>query len=215
MTAYSISSRQIRIQKPERMRRLDYAHSSGTLLFGNLSMQRLHSRPMHLWPEVMFGVVTIVKPRPVIQLPVSAYAPRNRLVGIAAVMPIVAVQVREAVAEIPERQKKTDVMPVKDPKDDKRRDETHQLEYSPKRLARTLPFQFLEDSFWVLAKETDEGVFQRMLRIPAMAVLVNRNPIDRLTMLIGPVGVSLVMLHVNALVKNLAEPDSNRFHDAE
>ena len=34
-------------------------------------------------------------------------------------------------------------------------------------------------------------------------------------MFIGPVRVALVMLHVNAVVENLAEPDRNRFHDAE
>ena len=34
-------------------------------------------------------------------------------------------------------------------------------------------------------------------------------------MLIGPIGVSLVVLHVNALVENLAEPNGDRFHDAE
>ena len=54
-----------------------------------------------------------------------------------------------------------------------------------------------------------------MLRFTVMAVFVDRNPIDRVTMIVGPIGVALVMLHVNALIKNLAEPDRNRFHDAE
>jgi hypothetical protein len=54
-----------------------------------------------------------------------------------------------------------------------------------------------------------------MFRFTVMAVLVNRNPIDRVTMIVGSVGVALVMLHVNALVKNLAEANRNRFHDAE
>src|SRR4029077_8234770 len=67
----------------------------------------------------------------------------------------------------------------------------------------------------ILAKEAYERVFQRMFRFTVMAVLVNRNPIDRVTMIVGPVGVALVMLHVNALVKDLTEANGNRFHDAE
>ncbi len=84
-----------------------------------------------------------------------------------------------------------------------------QLEYSPKRFARIFAFQLLEDSLGVLAKETQERVFQRMLRLTVMAVLVNRNPIDRLTMFVGSVGVTLMMLHVNALVKDLAEANGD------
>ena len=54
-----------------------------------------------------------------------------------------------------------------------------------------------------------------MFRFTVMAMLVNRNPIDRVAMIVGSIGVSLVMLHVNALVKDLAEPDGDRFYDAE
>ena len=71
----------------------------------------------------MFRVVAVVEPSPVIQLAVSAHAPRNRLVRIAAVMPIVTVQIREAVAKVPKRQKETDVMPVKNAQDNERCDE--------------------------------------------------------------------------------------------
>ena len=170
---------------------------------------------MHLRPEMMFGMVTIVEPRPVINLAIGAHAPGDRLVGIASVMPIVAVQIREAVAKIPKRQKETDVMPVQNTEDYKSRDEAHQFEHSPKRLARVLALQFLEDGLGILAKETDKRVFQRMFRFTVMAVLVNRNPIDRVTMIVGAVGVALVMLHVNALVKDLTEANGNRFHDAE
>src|SRR6476659_4644452 len=98
---------------------------------------------MHLRPEMMFGMVAIVEPRPVIELTVGAHAPGNRLVGIASVVPIVAVQIREAVAKIPKRQKETDVMPVQNTEDHKSRDEAHQLKHSPKRLSRIFSFQFL------------------------------------------------------------------------
>ena len=76
-------------------------------------------------------------------------------------------------------------------------------------------FQLLQNSLGVLAEETHERVFQRMLRFTVMPVFVDRNPIDRVTMIVGSVGVALVMLHVNALVKDLTEANGNRFHDAE
>ena len=106
-------------------------------------------------------------------------------------------------------------MPIENSEDNKRRDEACQLEYSPKGFARTFTFQLLENSLGVLTKETHKRVFQRMLRFAVMPVFVDRNPIGRVTMIVGPIGVTLMMLHVNALVKNLAEPDRDRFHDAE
>ena len=107
-----ISRRQIRIQKPECVRHSDDAHSSLALLLDDLIAQHLHPRPMHFWAKMVFCVVAIVKPGPVIQLPIGAHAPGDRLVWIAAVVSIVAVQIRETVAEIPKRQKETNVMPV-------------------------------------------------------------------------------------------------------
>src|SRR5215831_18084674 len=205
----------MRIQKAQCVRHSDHPHSSLPLLLDNLIAERLHSRPVHLRPEMMFGMVAIVEPSPVIEFAVRAHAPGNRLIGIAPVMPVVTVQVREAMAEVPKRQKETDVMPIKNTEDYKSGDETHQLEHSPKRVARVLAFQLLEDSLWILAKETDKRVFQRMFGFSVMAVFVNRNPINGITTFVGQVGVSLVMLHVSALVKNLAEPNRDRFHYAE
>jgi hypothetical protein len=62
---------------------------------------------------MMFRVVAVVEPGPVVNLFITTHAPRDRLVRITSVMPIVSVQIREAVAQVPERQKKTDVTPVK------------------------------------------------------------------------------------------------------
>ena len=203
----SLVRRQIRIKKAERVWGLDYPHPRGALLVHNLVTESLRSRPMDLRPEMMFGVVTIVEPSPIVELVVGAYAPRNRLVRIATVMRIVAVQVREAVAKIPERQKKTDVMPVENTEDHKSRDKRREFEDSPKRLARIFPFQFLKDRLGIFAEKAKEGVFQRMFGFTVVSMLIDRNPIDFLTMLVRPVGISLVMLHVNALVEDLAETD--------
>jgi len=46
-----------------------------------------------------------------------------------------------------------------------------------------------------------------MLGFTFVTVFVNRNPIDGPTVLVGAVGVSLVMLHVNAFVEDLAKAD--------
>src|SRR6478672_13442817 len=101
MLFFQIINGQIGVKKTERVRHLDNTHSSHALLLDNLIAERLHSSPMHLRPEMMFGMVAIIEPRPVIELAVGAHAPGNRLVWIASVMPVVAVQIREAVAEIP------------------------------------------------------------------------------------------------------------------
>src|SRR5438094_10627730 len=122
------------------MWRLDHAHPCRALLIDNLVTQGVHSCPVDLRPEMMFGVVTIIKPDPVIELVITAHAPRNRLIRIAAVMPVVAVQIRQAVTKVIERQKKTDIMPVKNTEDHKSRNERREFEDSPKRLARILAF---------------------------------------------------------------------------
>src|ERR1051325_5482512 len=202
MLLLQISTRQIRVKKTERVWHLKNTHSSLPLLLDDLIAERPHSRPVHLRPEMMFGMVAIVEPCPVIESAVRAHPPCNWLIGIAPVMPVVTVQVRQAMAEIPKGQKETDIMPVKNTEHYKGRNETHQLEHSPKRIARVLAFQLLEDSLWILAKKTYKRVFQRMLGFTVMAVFVNRNPINGLTLFVGQVGVSLVMLHVNALVKD-------------
>ena len=106
-------------------------------------------------------------------------------------------------------------MPVQNTEYDKSRDEAGQLEHSPNRLAPVLAFQFFEDGLGILAKETDKRVFQRMFGFTIVAVLVNRNPIDRVPVVVGAVGVSLVMLHVDALVENLTKTNRDRFHNAE
>src|SRR5690349_15821476 len=99
-------------------------------------------------------------------------------------------------AKIPEWQKETDVMPVKDAEDNKRADKQRQLGHAPKRLARILPFQLLQDCLGIFAEKAQERVFECRLGFAVVTVLVNRNPIDRVTVLVGPVGVSFVMLHV-------------------
>ena len=83
--------RQIRIEETECVRRLDHAHTGGALLLYNLITKRLHAGPMDLRPKMMFGMVAIVKPGPIVELVVAAYAPGERLVRIAAIVPIIPI----------------------------------------------------------------------------------------------------------------------------
>ena len=118
-------------------------------------------------------------------------------------------------AKVPEWQKETDVMPVKDAEDNKCADKQCQLGHAPKRLARIPPLQLLEGRLGIFTEKAQESVFECMLGFAVMAVFVNRNPIDGVTVLVRPVGVSFVMLHVNAFVENLTKADCDRFQDAE
>ena len=103
---------QISVKKAKSVRHLDHADASLALLLDNPIAERLHSRPMHFWPKMVFRVVAVEEPRPVVEFPVGAHAPGDRLVGIGAVMPVVTVQIRQAVAKLPKGQKETDVTPV-------------------------------------------------------------------------------------------------------
>ena len=54
-----------------------------------------------------------------------------------------------------------------------------------------------------------------MLGLAVVPVFVNRNPIDRLAVFVRAVGISLVMLHMDAFIENLTEADGDRFQNAE
>src|SRR3954453_12610855 len=67
--------RQIGIEKTERVRWFDDADTGSTLFFDDLIAKGLHPGPMNLRPEMMFGVVTVKEPEPIIKLLVTAHAP--------------------------------------------------------------------------------------------------------------------------------------------
>src|ERR1700736_5681406 len=93
--------RKIGIEETKGVRRFDDADAGGALLVDDLVAEGLHPGPMHFRPEMMFGVVAVKEPDPVIEFVVTAHAPRDRFVRVAAVMPVVTIQVGEAVAKIP------------------------------------------------------------------------------------------------------------------
>ena len=207
--------RQIRIEETECVRRLDHAHTGGALLLYNLVTKRLHAGPVNLRPKMMFGMVAVAKPGPIVELVVTAYPPGERLVRIAAIVPVIPIQVGKAVTEVVKRKKETDVAPVEYAKNDEGRDEKREFQDTPECLAWILALQFLEHGLRIFPKEAEEGVFERVLRVSVVAVLVNRNPVHRLSIFIGQVGIALMMLHMDALVKNLTEADRDRLQDAK
>src|SRR4029453_13333478 len=178
-------------------------------MYHDLIAQRLHACPMHLRSEMMLRVVAVKKPDPIVKFVVTANAPGKRLVRVTTIVPVVAVKVGKTMAEVPERKKKTDVTPVEDAENDECGNEQRQLCNSPESVARVLAFQFPVNRLWIFAEETEESILKRVLWLTVMSMLVDRNPIDCLTILIGPVSVSPVMLHVNAFVKNLAKTNGD------
>ena len=76
------------------------------------AVKLFHFRPMHFWTEMVLCVITVIEEKPIIQLSVAAHAPGNWFVRVGSIMPIVAVQITEAVAKVPERQEIHDKAPV-------------------------------------------------------------------------------------------------------
>ena len=101
------------------MRAVNNAYAFLFLQLGNLPLELLHFRPVHLGPEMMLRVITVVEEEPIVDFPVAAHPPRNRLVGIGAIMAKVTVQIAEAVSEVKKRQKEEEnIAPVEEEHDE-------------------------------------------------------------------------------------------------
>ena len=92
-------------------------------MFYDLIPKRLHSCPMHLRPEVMLRMIAVKKPDPIVKLVVTAHPPGKRFVRVAAIVAVVSVEVGKAMAKVPERHEKTDVVPVDGAENDERGNE--------------------------------------------------------------------------------------------
>ena len=162
---------------------LDRAHAFLLLQVLDVSAEFFHFSPMNLWTEMMFGVIAVIEKQPVVNFSVAAHAPRNRLVRIRAVMPVVAVQVTKTMAEIPKRQEIQHESPVDevnrirrydDCHDQKRRSECRQLNVAPEIIA-IFPFpQVLADRADVVAEEAQKNIAPRIFGFAVVAVSVDR-----------------------------------------
>ena len=110
--------RQVGIEKSKGVGRLDYSDTGSPLLFYDLVAERLHARPMYFRTEMMLRVVAVKKPDPIVKFIVTTHPPGKRFVRVAAIMAVIAVEIGKAMAQVPERHKKTDVAPVESAKND-------------------------------------------------------------------------------------------------
>jgi hypothetical protein len=119
------------------------------------------------------------------------------------------------VPEIIKRKKETNVTPVEKAKNDEGGHKEREFQDTPESLPGILAFQFLENRLGIFSEETEESIFEGMLRGSIMTMFVNRDPVHRLSIFIGQVRVAFVMLHVDAFIKDLAEADRDRLQDAK
>src|SRR2546423_3892662 len=95
-------------------------------------MERFHFRPVHFRPEMMFGVIAVVEKKPVIEFAVTAHSPSDRLIGIAAIVAKITIQITETVTEIKERQEiKNYVAPVQKEHHEQHCGERRELDIPP------------------------------------------------------------------------------------
>src|SRR5262245_48239918 len=145
------------------MRALDRAHAFLFLQVLNASAEFFHFSPMHFGTEMVLCVVTVVEEQPVINSSVAADSPRNRLVGVRTVVPVIAIQVTKTMAEIPEGQELQHESPVNKMNrirrdnyrhNQERRSKRSQFEIAPKMIAVVAFSQFLSDRAHIIAEET-------------------------------------------------------------
>jgi hypothetical protein len=189
------------------MRRLDHADTGGFLIGGNLAMEFLHLRPMHLGTEMVLGMVAVVEPEPVVEPVIAADAPRDRLLGIAAVVEVIAVQVREAVAEIVERKEEEHELPVHKKHADVERHEADDLNDAPNGFLLVLDLEFLDDREGIVADVAEKGVAPGALGFVVVAVALNRNPINRVAVVAGLVAVAAMVPGVDCVIGDLRKTE--------
>ena len=137
------------------MRMLDHADTFFFLQFGDLLVEPFHFRPMDFRPEMVLGMIAIVEKEPVVNLPVAAHPPSDRLVGVRPIMAVVAIQIAETVAKIEKRQKiENHVVPVKHKHHEQHRRERCQLDVSPNEFAAAALAQFPPNRTNIVTEET-------------------------------------------------------------
>src|SRR4029453_5346856 len=114
------------------MRALDCTNAFLFLHVFDALMKFFHLRPMHFGPEMVLGRVPVVEKNPFEDSSLAAYPPGDRFIGICTIMPIVAVEITEAVAQVPERQEiKNHEAPVEQEHYKERARECSQLKVAP------------------------------------------------------------------------------------
>ena len=179
-------------------------------------MKFFHLRPMHFGPEMVLGMVTVVEKQPVVDSSVAAYTPGDRFIRIRSIMPIVAVEITEAVAQVPERQEiKNHVAPVEQEHHEECGRKRGQLDVAPEKVAVIAFAQFSTNCSDIVAKETQEHIPPWIFRFAVVTVPIYGQPINSIALFVLAIGIPLVMLHVHAIVYRLRETAGDGLCDSK
>src|SRR5205823_1498152 len=110
---------------------------------------------------------------------------------------------------------KADESPIRDAGNDVQPEEQCDLEDAPIRECVTFPLNRAVDRFRIVTKVRAENVCPRILGLPIMPVLVDRERITRAAVSVGKIGIPFVVILVDLLVEDLREADGDRFEHAE
>src|SRR5438034_7663150 len=165
---------------------------------------------------MVFSVVAVVEEQPVIDFSVAAYTPRDRLVGIRTVMTVITVQITETVAKIPKRQEiKNHVTPVEHKHGEQRDRERRQLEISPEHVIVAAFAQFLANRADIVAEETEENVAPCTFRLAVVAMAVDGQTIECITLFILSIRIPFVVLQLDAIVHRLRKTVRDRLRNSK
>ena len=110
--------------------------------------ETLHLGPVNLWAEMMLRVIAVVEEQPVVNAPVGAHSPCDRLIRISPVVTVVPIEIAEAVAQLEERQEETHIPRINEMDrlrrhdhghDDQHRNKHRHLDSAPAHINGTLP----------------------------------------------------------------------------
>src|SRR5207247_6211402 len=181
---------QIGIEETKHVRVPDGADAFLLLQALDAAVKLFHFRPMHFWTEMVLCVIAVIEEKPIIQLSVAAHAPGNWFVRVSSIMPIVAVQITEAVAKVPERQKIHDKAPVDevnrigwddDRHHEQRRRECSQFDIAPQMIAVIAFSQLDAHCADIVTEGTQIQVAPPILRFGIMSMPLDPQPIHALT----------------------------------
>jgi hypothetical protein len=198
------------------MRALDRTNAFLFLHVFDALMKFFHLRPMHFGPEMVFGMVAVVEKQPIVDFSVAAYTPGDRFIGICTIMPIEAVEITEAVAEVPKRQEiKNHVSPVEQEHYEERSRECGQLEVTPENVAIVAFAQFSANCSDIVPKETQEHIAPWIFRFAVVTVTINGQPINSIALFVLTIGIPLVMLHMHGVVHRLRKTAGDGLCDSK
>jgi hypothetical protein len=129
---------------------------------------------MHRRPVVVLSVVAVVEPGEIVERRIGRDAPGDRLVGITAVVLVVAVELGEAFAEVVEGRQEQHGPPVHDRQPDHEGGDGGDLDPPEGRVERPLGLQRTVDIARVAAEESFEDVAPDAFRLAVPAVTIDR-----------------------------------------